>query len=130
MAVWCEGLDVRRRGFYADAQRQAAPSREHEAVALLARVSAMHPETRPRDGSRRMAQPLQADGVPVGRSQARRLMPAAGVAVRPRKRCPVTPDRHHGDAVAPHLLARPFEVEPSDTVWAGDLTDLGTAEGW
>jgi putative transposase len=130
MAVWCEVLDVSRRGFYADAHRQAAPYRDHEAAALLARVSAIHPETRQSDGSRRMAQPLQADGFPVGRDNARRLRQAAGVAVRHRQRCPVTTDRRHGSAVAPNLLARQFDVAPSNTVWAGDITDLWTAEGW
>jgi putative transposase len=58
------------------------------------------------------------------------LMQAAGVAVRHRKRCPVTTDSRHAYAVAPNLLARPCDVEPSDTVWAGDITSLWTAEGW
>ena len=129
-AVWCEVLDVSRSGFYAYAHRQAARYRDHDAAALLARVRAMHTETRPSDGSRRMAKPLQAEGFPVGRYNARRLMPEAGVAVRHRKRCPVTTDSRPGDAVAPNLLARQCEVEPSDTVWAGDITYLWTAEGW
>jgi putative transposase len=93
-------------------------------------VRAIHTETRQSAGSRRRAKPLQAEGVPVGRSKARRLMHAAGVAVRHRKRCPVTTDSRHADAVAPPLLARPFDVEPSDTVWAGDIPSLWTAEGW
>jgi transposase InsO family protein len=57
-------------------------------------------------------------------------MQAAGVAVRHRKRGPVTTDSRHGYAVAPNLLARQFAVEQSDTVWAGDITYLWTAEGW
>jgi transposase InsO family protein len=57
-------------------------------------------------------------------------MQAAGVAVRHRKRCPVTTDSRHGNAVAPHLLARQCDVEPFNTVWAGDITYLWTAEGW
>ena len=77
-----------------------------------------------------MAKPLQADGVLVGRDSARRLMPATGVAVRPRQRWSLTPDRRQGEAVAPHRLARPCAGERSDTVWAGDLTSLWTAEGW
>jgi transposase InsO family protein len=77
-----------------------------------------------------MAKQLQAEGFPVGRYKARRLMQAAGVAVRHRKRAPVTTDSHHSYAVAPNLLARQFEVEQSDTVWAGDITYLSTAEGW
>jgi hypothetical protein len=41
MAVLCEGLAVSRRGFYAYAQRQAAPWRDHDAVALLAPTRAI-----------------------------------------------------------------------------------------
>jgi putative transposase len=77
-----------------------------------------------------MATPLQAEGFSVGRYKARRLMQEAGVVVRHRKRCPVSTDSRHGYAVAPNLLARQFDVETSDTVWAGDITYLWTAEGW
>jgi transposase InsO family protein len=130
IAVLCEVLDVSRRGFYAYAQRQAAPGGDHEEVVLLARVRAIHTKTRQSDGSRRLAKPLQAEGFLVGRDNARRLMQAAGVVVRHRKRGPVTTDSRHGYAVAPNLWARQFDVEPSDTVWAGDITYLWTAEGW
>ena len=125
-----EGLEVSRSGVDAYARRQAAPWREHDEVALLARVRAIHTETRQRYGSWRMAKQLQADGCPVGRYKARRVRPEAGVAVRPRPRCPITTDSRHGDAVAPKLLARQFAVAKSDTGWAGDITYLWTAEGW
>ena len=130
IAVLCEVLDVSRSGFYAYAHRQAARYRDHDAAALLARVRAIHTETRQSYGSRRMAKQLQADGFPVGRYKARRLMQEAGGAVRHRKRGPVTTDSRHSYAVAPNLLARQFDVEQSDTVWAGDITYLWTAEGW
>jgi putative transposase len=130
IAVLCEVLDVSRSGFYVYAQRQVTPGRAHDEVALLARVRAIHTETRQSYGSRRMAKQLQAEGFSVGRYKARRLMQEAGVAVRHRKRCPVTTDSRHGYAVAPNLLARQFDVEQSDTVWAGDITYLWTAEGW
>ena len=78
-----------------------------------------------------MATPLQDDGLNVGRAKARRLMNKAGVAVqRPRRRGPMTTDSRHGDEVAPNLLARQFDVTAPDQVWAGDSTDIWTAEGW
>jgi putative transposase len=49
--------------------------------------------------------------------------------VRRRKRGPVTPDRRHGEAVAPHLRARQFDVAPPDTVWVGASTSVWTAAG-
>jgi putative transposase len=32
--------------------------------------------------------------------------------------------------VAPKLLARQFAVEQPEHVWAGDITDVWTSEGW
>jgi putative transposase len=103
---------------------------ERDEVARLVRVNALQAETGHRAGSRRMAKPLQAAGDAVGRDQARRLLPQAGVAVRRRKRGPVTTDSRHGDAVAPHRWARPFDVAPPETVWVGASTDVWTAAGW
>jgi hypothetical protein len=93
LAVLCEVFDVSRSGFYAYVQRQAAPPIERDEVALLARVKAIHAETRQSYGSRRMAKQLQADGFTVGRYKARRVMRQAGIAVRrPRQRPPMTTD--------------------------------------
>jgi putative transposase len=131
MAVLCEVLAVSRSGFYAYAHQHAAPRIDRDEVALLARVKAMHAETGQSDGRRRMAKPLQAEGLAVGRAQARRLMQDAGLAVRRRtRRGPVTTDSQHRDPVAPNLLARPCEVEQPNHVWVGDMTYVWTAEGW
>lgn len=131
VAVLCEVFDVSRSGFYAYVQRHAAPTIERDEVALLARVKAIHAETRQSYGSRRMAKPLQADGFTVGRYKARRGMHQAGVVVRrPRQRPPMTTDSQHRHAVAPNLLARQCDVALPDQVWAGDITYLWTAEGW
>ena len=131
VSVLCEVLDVSRSGFYAYLQRHAQASVDAEAVALCTRVNAMAAETRHSYGSRRLAQQLQDDGFHVGRAKARRVMHKAGVAVqRPRRRGPLTTDSRHHDAVAPNLLARQFDVTAPDHVWAGDITYIGTAEGW
>src|SRR4029453_14430248 len=91
----------------------------------------MAADTRHRYGRRRMATPLQDAGFHVGRAKPRRLMNKAGVAVqRPRRRGPLTTDSRHGDEVAPHLWARQFDVTAPDHVWAGDITDIWTVEGW
>jgi transposase InsO family protein len=131
VSVLCEVLDVSRSGFYAYLQRQAHASGDAAEAALWARVNAIAAETRHRDGRRRMAKPLQDEGLHVGRAKARRLMKQAGVAVpRPRRRGPMTTDSRHHDAVAPHLLARQFDVTVPDQVGAGDITSSWTAAGW
>jgi putative transposase len=112
-------------------QRHAPACVGAEAAALVARVKAIAAETRQSYGSRRMAKQLQDDGCAIGRYKARRLMRQANVIVqRPRKRHPVTTGSRHGDLVAPNLLARQCAVEQPDQVWGGDITYVGTAEGW
>jgi putative transposase len=131
VSVLCEVLDVSRSGFYEFLPRHAKASVDAEEVALFARVKAIAAETRHRYGRRRMAKQLQDEGFPVGRAKARQLMNKAGVGVqRPRRRGPMTTDSRHGDEVAPNLLARQFDVTAPDHVWAGDITDIWTAEGW
>jgi putative transposase len=123
MAVWCAVLAVSRSGVYASAQRHAPPRLDREEVVLLARVKARHAETGQSYGSRRRAKQRQAEGDAVGRDKARRLLRDAGVVVRRRtRRGPVTPDSQHGYAVAPHRLARQFDVDKPAQVWAGDMT--------
>jgi putative transposase len=129
--VLCGVLEVSRSGFYAYLPRQATAEVDAEAVTLVARVQAIAADTRSSYGSRRMARQLQAEGFAVGRAKARRLMRQAGVAVqRPKRRGPVTTDSRHGYGVAPNLLARQFDVEQPDHVWAGDITYVWTGEGW
>ena len=116
---------------YAYQQRQARPVIDLVAWALLARVKAIAAETRESDGSRRMAKQLQDDGVAVGRCKARRLMQEAGVRVRRAKpRGPITTESRHGSGIADNILARHCDVAKPDQAWAGDITDIWTAEGW
>jgi putative transposase len=117
-------------GFTATGSGQSPPRIDPAEVVLLARVQAIHTQTRHSDGSRRMATQLQDEGYAVGRAKARRLMQQAGLAVRRPKRFVVTPDSRHRFPIAPKLVVRQFEVAPPDQVWATEITSLWTAEGW
>ena len=131
VSVLCAVLEVSRSGFYADGQRHASVRAQEAAVALLARVKAIAAQTRCSYGSRRMAKQLQADGLAVGRYTARRLMHQAEVVVqRRKKRQPVPTDSRHRYGIAPHVLARAFDVEQPNHVWVGDVPYVWTAEGW
>jgi transposase InsO family protein len=131
VAVRGEGRPVSRRGCSADGPRQTSRDVEAAEAPVVARVQAIAAETRPSSGSRRMAQPLQDDGVAVGRYHARRLRrPATVTVARPQTRGPVTTDSRHRSAVAPHVVARPLAVEPPAPVWGGDMISIWTSEGW
>src|SRR5262245_14394208 len=122
VVVLCAVLEVSRSGFSTYVHRHATARRDAEEDALVARVTAIAAETRSSYGSRRMAKQLQEDGFAVGRYTARRLLQQAAVTVqRRKKRQPMTTDRRHGYGVAPHVLARPFDVAQPTRVWAGDV---------
>jgi len=131
VALWCEVMQLSRRGFDAYEPRQAHRPLERVQWERLSRVKAMAADTRQSDGSRRLAQALQDEGFAVGRAQARRLMKEAGVSVRrPRAPSPVPTASRQGYGVADHVLGRQFDVAKPDQAWAGDITYLWTAAGW
>lgn len=131
VAVLWEVLEVSRGGFSASRPRPAGAAIAAEAGLWGARIKAIAADTRPRDGTRRRAKPLQDEGGAGGRAPASRLMPQAGVVgPRPQPRGPVTPERRQGEAGAPHLRARPFDGARPEHVWGGDISDGWTAAGW
>jgi putative transposase len=124
-------MEVRRSGFYAYEHRQAIRTIDGTRLELLSRVKAIARETRQSYGSRRLAKQLQDEGFTVGRAPARRVMQEAGVSVRrPRAQGPVTTDSRHDYGVAANVLARQVDVAKPEQAWAGDITYIGTAEGW
>ena len=110
ISVRCEMVGMSRRGVYADRQGQVMRDIDLAEVTLVARVQARAAQTGHREGRRRSAKPLQAEGDAVGRWKARRLMSKAGLAGRRRKRGRV--------------------MSRSPIRCGGDITSVWTAAGW
>lgn len=120
-----------RSGFYDYLKRQAEPALSPEEVTLLARIKAISEKTPHSYGSRRMTKQLQDEGYDVGRFKVRRFMKQAAVSVEGRRRrAPQTTESRHGYGVAPNVLERTFDVAAPNVAWCGDITYLGTEEGW
>ncbi len=81
-------------------------------------------------GSPRVHAQLVRDGVEVGEDHVARLMRAAGLTGRVRRRFRVTTDSKHKKPIAPNTLGREFAVESRDSVWCADITYIPTAAGW
>jgi putative transposase len=130
VAKACELLDVSRSAFY-DRLNHRPSAREISDAELAEKIKAIHVASGGTYGAPRIFDELREAGWAVGRKRVARLMVAAGLAgrCRRRKRRTTFPDP---DAKALNLLARCFGPEnlTVDTTWAGDITYVRTWEGW
>ena len=55
---------------------------------------------------------------------------AQAIEVRTRRKFKATTDSSHGQAVAPNVLERQFDVDEPDTAYVGDISYIWTTEGW
>ena len=129
MRVLCRALGVTPSGYYA--WRDRPPSlRAQRDVQLTAHLRLVHAESRGTYGRPRVQRALRARGIRVGDKRVARLMGAAQLHARGRRRFRVTTDSAHAQPVVPNHLARRFHIATLNTVWAADITALWTREGW
>jgi putative transposase len=131
--VMCRVLQVSRAGFYA-AARRAASARARENEVLSAVITTIHERSRKTYGSPRIQREMREGGWRCGRQRIARLMRAAGLRARTRRRWgPQTTNSKHGYGIADNVLRRRFSVAETggpDRVWCGDITYIRTREGW
>ena len=129
--LWmCEVLEVTRGGFYAWLKR--APSRrarDDERVLVLVRRS--FAESDSTYGVQRVWDDLKAWCIDCGRERLARLMRAACLVARPRKRrVPRDSGIRPEHVLAPNVLNREFRAPAPDRRWVADFTYIWTLEGW
>lgn len=125
----CQALDVSRSGYYDWLTR--APSAHAQKDQVLSERIRVHFEANRRVyGTRRLKACLADEGEHVSRRRIGRLMAQQDLQVKTRRKFKVTTDSHHGQAVAPHVLERHFDVNEPDTAYVGDITSIWTAQGW
>jgi len=129
VAVLCRVLGVSPSGYYAWARRPASV-RAHRDEELGARVRAAHAASKGRYGSPRVHAELCANGEKVGRKRVARLMKAANLAGRKRRKFRSTTDSNHAFPIAPNVLERDFTATAPNEVWVTDITSIWTREGW
>jgi len=131
VAVLCRLLGVSRSGYYG--WRQRAPSRrQSEDAQLTVELKSAFEQSRRTYGRPRLTHELRARGYCHGERRIGRLMRAAGLCARPRRRfVPQTTQSRHDGPIAPNRLAeRAAPPSRPDQVWAVDMTYLETGEGW
>jgi putative transposase len=126
----CELLEVSESGYWA--WRKRPPSdRELSDAWLTERIRAVHEASGGRYGSPRVHAMLRRQGIGVGAKRVARLMALAGLQGahqrRRRRGCTV---RMEGVEPFGDLVGRNFRPDTADRVWAADIKQIKTGEGW
>jgi len=119
-------LGVSRSGIYAAQRHRQNASASPLAASVLTAFRASGGNY----GSRRVSAVLQAQGLSVGRSRARRLMREQGLKARWRRKFVHTTSSGHDLPVAENILDRQFRPAAIDQAWVADITYIRTARGW
>ena len=131
--IQCRVLKVSVAGYHEHFGRQArSVERRHLSEAALGvHVRAVYLQQRGAYGWPRVWRELRAQGLRVGKQRVQRLMQSQELRGRGKKRFRVvTTDSKHSLPIAPNRLDRKFLVGVPDRVWVGDITYIGTEEGW
>jgi transposase InsO family protein len=126
----CALLKVSRAAFY---QYLAGPSRrERDDGELAAQIEAIHEESKGRYGAPRVQAELRRRGRRHGRKRVARLMRRAGIRGRAPKRWRKTTIADPAAAARADRIRRDFTTDAGkiNSRWCGDITYLGTWEGW
>jgi len=129
IAWMCRRLDVSRAGFYAWRRREPSEHDQRDEV-LKMKIAAVHEDNRGVYGRPRITKELREAGEKVSEKRVGRLMREEGITGRRPKKFRRTTDSKHNLPVAEDLVQRQFEADAPNQVWVGDITYIGTWEGW
>jgi transposase InsO family protein len=126
----CRLLKVSRAAYYQ--RRSGVPSPRAAAdAAITAKITGIHEESKGTCGSPRVHQALRRQDVSCGKRRVARLMRAAGLEGRRKKRWRTTTIPDPAAERARDLIQRDFAPRPgTDRRYAGDITYVMTWEGW
>jgi transposase InsO family protein len=128
----CQLLEVSPSGFYDWQHRRDCPGPRAVADQKLAgQITTIFAGSRQTYGSPRVQQALGQQGCRHGRKRIARLMKAAGLCGRQKRRYRVqTTDSKHDHPIAPNRLAEAPKATAPNQIWVADITYIETQEGW
>lgn len=132
VAAACEVADVSTSAYYEWCQRASGPTEvELEEAYLVNEIWDIHADSDSTYGSPRITPALRRRGFCVNHKRTERLMAEnAIVGVTPRRRTPRTTMAAEGALPLPDLIKQDFSPGEPDLRWVGDITYIGTDEGW
>ena len=129
MKSLCRELDISRSLYYA--YKKASPSlRSQEDLALRAEIVRLNAAHRWAPGAVKMWRLLNAEGIKCGKHRVRRLRKLENIQTSRIKRFRAIQAMQRVQPPAPNLVKRGFNVTSPNSIWVGDMTAMGTKEGW
>jgi putative transposase len=125
----CRFMGVSKSAYYGWLQRKPT-RREQSDDKLMPIIQSIFAKSRAIYGTRRIRQTLQRKDLPIGRRRIGRLMHAAGLACKTKRKFKATTDSKHNLPVADNLLDRQFTIQEPNQAYVGDITYIHTREGW
>jgi transposase InsO family protein len=128
----CNVAEVSTSAYYEWLHRAAGPrDAELDEAYLINQIRDIHADSDSTYGSPRVNAALRRRGYCVNHKRTERLMAEnAIVGVTPRRRSPRTTMAAEGAPPLPDLVNQDFAPGEPDRRWAGDITYIGTDEGW
>jgi putative transposase len=122
--LMCRVLSVSPSGYYT--WRSRTPSKQAQARAWLdAKVKKTFAARKGREGAPRLSRRLG-----VSRRQVAESLRRQGLRAKAAKKFKATTNSNHALPVAENLLQQDFTAQRPNQVWVGDITYIGTDEGW
>ena len=81
-------------------------------------------------GSPRITEELRAQNRRVSKNRVAKIMQAAGIQARKRRKFKATTDSRHKYPIAPNVLDRKFSASRPGEIWVSDITYVRTYSGW
>jgi len=97
---------------------------------LLMSINKVFEDSSQSYGSPRIAVELKTLGFQVSRQRTARIMKAAGIRAKRKRKFVATTDSRHNYPIVPNVLNRKFSVTRPGQVWVSDITYIRTSKGW
>jgi len=125
----CKVFKVRKSSYYGWL-KNGPTTRWQENEKLLTEIMDIFEESKDSYGSIRMTKELKARGRMTGKNKVAKMMRAAGLRAKRRRKFKVTTDSRHNYPVAPNLLDQEFTASRPGEIWVSDITYCKTRNGW
>jgi len=125
----CRHMNVSRSAYYTWQERPQTVT-EKDDIKLTEVIKTLFKKSRKNYGTRRLKEALIKQNRQVSRRRIGRLMDAAGLACKTKRKFKATTNSKHNLPIAPNHLDRQFTVAQPNQTYVGDITYIHTQEGW